>query len=192
MKSRRNITLSIVNAPLLRAPRLVLTSAVLLLVVSSQATGFADSATWRMNPVNGDWNTAANWTTGGPPNGPSDTATFASSNTASVSLSNDTLVNGIVFNSGASVFAITVTLRLSLSFDGAGITNNSGITQEFLVGGASGNLDFGLISFDSSAAAGTGTEFALMGGTDNGRVYFHSNSSAASGTFTLAPPSAPT
>jgi autotransporter-associated beta strand protein len=172
-------------------PRLVLLAAVVLLLLRlAQNSAFAGSATWRMNPFDGDWNRADNWTAGGPPNGPSDTATFASSNQTSVSLFDNTLVEGIVFNSGASAFTITVTFRLGLSFDGAGITNNSGITQKFVLGGASHNLDFGEIYFDNSATAGTGTAFTLMGGDDRGRVYFYSNSSAGSGTFTLRGPSA--
>ena len=100
MKARANIGLSIVKARLLGARLLRLTSTVLLLVVSSQATGFAGSATWKANPTSGDWNTAANWMPPTIPNGPSDTATFAASNTTDVSLSANTEVNGIVFNAG--------------------------------------------------------------------------------------------
>src|SRR6266550_41378 len=54
MKARANIGLSIVKARLLGARLLRLTSTVLLLVVSSQATGFAGSATWKANPTSGN------------------------------------------------------------------------------------------------------------------------------------------
>ncbi len=43
----------------------------------------AGSATWRVNPSSGDWNTAANWTPMTVPNGPIDTATFGFSTTTS-------------------------------------------------------------------------------------------------------------
>src|SRR5438093_10763619 len=67
----------------------------------------AGSAAWNLNPTSGDWNTAANWTPATVPNGPSDTATFAVSNTTDVSLSTDTEVNGIVFSAGGSAFAVS-------------------------------------------------------------------------------------
>ena len=60
----------------------------------------AGSATWDLNPGSGDWNTAANWTPMTVPNGPADIATFALSNTTSVSISANTEVNGITFTSG--------------------------------------------------------------------------------------------
>ena len=67
----------------------------------------AGSATWDLNPGSGDWNTATNWTPATVPNGPADTATFALSNTTSVSLSADTEVDTIMFNPGASVYTVT-------------------------------------------------------------------------------------
>ncbi len=102
-----------------------------ILIVGIQ-TSHADSATWRANPSSGDWNTAANWTPMTVPNGPDDTATFATSNTIGVSPSADTQVAGIVFNAGASTFTITVNSPLSLTISGVGITNNSGIIQNFV------------------------------------------------------------
>src|SRR6266404_8025326 len=77
-------------------------AAILPLLLSAVSSSFAGSATWLTNPATGDWNTAANWTAGGPPNGSADTATFASSNIIGISLSGGpfTEVNGIVFNAG--------------------------------------------------------------------------------------------
>jgi hypothetical protein len=49
-------------------------------------TARAGSAMWKANPTSGDWNTAANWTPTTVPNGVSDTATFATSNTTQLSL----------------------------------------------------------------------------------------------------------
>ena len=107
----------------------LLPALVLLLTIQ---TSHAGSATWLATPATGDWNTAANWTAGGPPNGSTETATFASSNITGVSLSASTEVNGIVFDAGASPFTITPNLGFTgftLTISGVGITNNSGIGQ---------------------------------------------------------------
>src|SRR5439155_22302262 len=91
-----------------RAWALLLTAAAILpLLLSTASSSFAGSATWLASPATGDWNTATNWTAGGPPNGSADTATFLSSNIIGISLSGGTEVNGIVFNAGASAFTIT-------------------------------------------------------------------------------------
>src|SRR6266550_3941344 len=69
---------------------------------------YAISAQWDLDPISGDWNTAANWTPNGVPNGPADVATFALSNTTAISISAaGTTVNGIIFAPGASSFTIT-------------------------------------------------------------------------------------
>src|SRR6266699_2605478 len=82
-------------------------AAILTLLLSTASSSFAGSAKWKASPATGDWNTAGNWSAGGPPNGSADTAAFASSNTTGVSLSLNTEVNGIVFNAGASAYTIT-------------------------------------------------------------------------------------
>src|SRR5262249_22686420 len=84
---------------------LVLTS---LLVLISQFT-LAGSATWKLNPTTSNWNSANNWTPATIPNGPSDTATFATSNSVAVSIPSTTEVEGIVFSPGARSFSITCT-----------------------------------------------------------------------------------
>ena len=73
----------------------------------------ADSATWNLNPTNGDWNTAANWTPATVPNGPNDVATFDISDITDVTVSTTTEVNAIVFDPGASAFTITSKTRSS-------------------------------------------------------------------------------
>src|SRR6266496_3513972 len=99
------------------------------------AGAYAISAQWDLDPISGDWNTAANWTPMTVPNGPADVATFGLSNTTDVSISENTEVNGIVFNAGADAFTITVPASdasLTLTISGVGITNNSGLTQNFV------------------------------------------------------------
>ena len=72
-------------------------AAVLLLTAQ---ISLADSATWLLSPQDSAWENANNWTPGGPPNGPSDIATFAQSSQTGVSISTSVEVNSIVFTSG--------------------------------------------------------------------------------------------
>jgi outer membrane autotransporter protein len=113
---------------------------VLVLVLTIESS-FAESATWKATPFDGDWNGIffgkrfqTNWTGNVIPNGPEDTATFATSSITDVFLSEDTEVNGIVFNPGASAFTISVGtdsqgVGLTLTISGVGITNASGLIQ---------------------------------------------------------------
>ena len=70
-------------------------------------TADAGSATWNLNPTNGDWNTDANWMPNTVPNSLTDIATVDVSNVTAISLSADTAVDGVVFSPGASAFTIT-------------------------------------------------------------------------------------
>jgi autotransporter-associated beta strand protein len=136
-------------------------------------TSMSGSATWKTNPATSDWNHAANWMPQTVPNGATDTASFATSNRTNVFLSANTEVNGIVFNAGASAFTITAGATFALTISGLGITNNSGITQNF----GAGRLN---INFENAASAGTSTFF-----TDNGFWQFSGSSSAGTGTFSI-------
>ena len=102
----------------------------LLLVMSAPAR--AGSATWNLNPTNGDWNTATNWTPATVPNGPADIATFGSSAITAVSLSTAAEVDGIVFDPGADAFTISSNPKVALTISGAGVTNSSGVLQNFV------------------------------------------------------------
>src|SRR5580765_6271979 len=92
----------------------------------------AGSATWRSNPASGDWNTAENWTPATVPNGSRDVATFATANTADVSVSANTEVSGITFDDGANSFALTADPLVTLTISGSGITNNGSLPQNFV------------------------------------------------------------
>ncbi len=146
--------------------------AMLLLLILAPSAAFAGSATWQTNPVSGNWNRAANWTPATVPNGnrSGDTATFGASNQTALFISARTEVDGIVFNAGASAFTITTPLQ-PLQITGAGITNNSGITQNF-----SGP---GTISFAFDASAGSSTNFS----TDTGTIEFDGGSTAGDSTL---------
>ena len=146
----------------------------------------AISAQWDLDPISGDWNTAANWTPSAVPNGPADTATFGLSNTTDVSISANTEVNSIVFTPAATnPYTITASPGLTLTISGVGIVNNSGATQNFVTAvDPSGN--FGQIVFTNSATAGTAT-FTNNGSAANfvlgGETAFFGTSTAANGTF---------
>src|SRR5437763_16215703 len=105
--------------------------ALIFILIFSIQTLQGGSATWSANAISGDWNTAANWIPPSVPNSAQSTATFAVSGTTGVSLSANTQVSTIVFNTGASSFTIT-TNPLILTISGVGITNNSGVTQNFM------------------------------------------------------------
>src|SRR6516165_833829 len=76
---------------------------------------YAISAEWHLDPISGDWNTAANWIQDGVPNGPADIAIFGLSHTTDVSISEDTEVNGIIFTSAATnPYTITASPGLTL------------------------------------------------------------------------------
>ncbi len=149
----------------------------------------AGSATWGSNPSSSDWNTASNWSPQTVPNGPSDSATFATSNLAIVTLSAPIEINSAVFQPGASAFSISLPagpFAPSLTLSGAGVTNNSGVSQGFVAqwGADSGSPT---INFTGSATAGINTNYTAQGGpapnTTGGVIQFFESSSAGGGAF---------
>jgi len=169
-------------------------TAAILTLLATASSSVAGSANWKASPASTDWFTTTNWTPATVPNGPADTATFASSNRTRPFISFTTELNGIVFNSGASAFTIANTPGTSptLTISGAGITNNSGIVQNFAF-----ELAGAQIVFLNSATAGSLTAFTTtnmtFGGTstagnatftNNGEVTFANTTTAADSTFT--------
>ena len=59
---------------------------VLTLSLDAVNAASAATATWNANPVDSHWSNRANWTPARVPNGPSDTAMFASSGVTDVSI----------------------------------------------------------------------------------------------------------
>src|SRR5437870_13534010 len=108
----------------------VLTTIALLLSLQSIRAG---SATWNLNPTSNDWNTAANWTPATVPDDPSDIATFDVSNITAISQAGVIDLAEIIFGPGASGF--TISAPGTLNIFGAGITNNSGVAQNFVAPG---------------------------------------------------------
>lgn len=148
---------------------------------------YAGSASWLASPTSSDWNNSGNWTPGGPPNAAADVATFSTSNHTAINLSAITELDGIVFGAGASAYSVTVSPDLSLTFSGAGITNNSGVAQDFIADSdTSGNVGF--IYFIGNASAGSLTTIENKGGAAfpsqafGGSTQFFGNSVAGSAT----------
>jgi autotransporter-associated beta strand protein len=163
----------------------------LSLTVVTQA--YAGSAAWKLTPASGQWAKANNWTPATVPNGATDVATFGVSNTTAISVDTAIEVNNIVFNPGASGFTITslsdVVGANVLTISGTGITNNSGIEQNF-VAAATATFDVGEIHFTGSANAGNETVYtaSINPFGSSTVIRFFDTASAGSGTFVLEGP----
>ena len=139
------------------------------------ATVQAGSATWNLNPASSDWNTAANWTPPTVPNGPSDVATFSTSNQTEISLSAPVTVAQITFETDVK-YNITCRAETSLTLTGFGIRRidvHTGSPQTFTVAPAesAGGSPGALVFTGESAAKGVtiinngGAAPGLVGGT---------------------------
>ncbi len=158
------------------------------LLISATNGTFAGSATWKTSPNSGNWNRAGNWIPQTIPNGPLDTATFATSSTTRVFLSANTAVDGIVFDGGGDSFTFTVAPPsnsglLALEFDGFGITNNSGSPQNFMTA-ANGTIAFkGYATADNASITNT-NDGAIPGRGEAGATLFTDFSTADNAIFT--------
>jgi len=144
----------------------------------------AGSATWKPNPTSGDWNSAANWRPRTIPNGTGDVATFGTSDTTDISLPTSQIeVDGVVFNPDASAFTISGTSAIDqsvLTFSGAGITNNSGVTQTFV---SNSTWIEGMV-FHNQATAGAQTTLSIKDSSVSA-IGFHDQASAGSATILI-------
>src|SRR5438477_8030869 len=126
-----------------KIPALLAACLLFMAIHSSQA----GSAIWNLDPTSDQWNNPTNWRPATVPNGRHDTATFDFSNTTGILISHHTGVEAIVFNPGASSYTIATSRDLNL--DGAGVVNNSGVEQYFVI-----LTTVGKIHFRNSASAG--------------------------------------
>jgi fibronectin-binding autotransporter adhesin len=137
----------------------------------------ADDATWGLNPVSNEWNTAQNWTPETVPNSTTAVATFGVSNTTTVlcQASGDgyahTLVGEMDFAPGAGAYTISATpdpnvilYPAYIAFYGAGIVNNSGVTQNFVAAHSGTTQESGRIYFVGSSTAGENVIITNEGG----------------------------
>src|SRR6478672_11259460 len=86
---------------------IVYSIAAAVLVLRSQIS-LAGSARWLLSPQDSAWENVSNWTAGGPPNGPSDIATFGPSSQTDVNISSSVELNSIVFASNSDSFTFIV------------------------------------------------------------------------------------
>jgi autotransporter-associated beta strand protein len=174
-------------------------AAVVTIMVSTSILQ-AGSATWNLNPVNNHWGKAPNWTPATVPYGENDVATFGASNVTDVMLGDTpdgyatTVVAEISFAESADAYTIvlsTVTrsyYSTQLAFTGSGITNNSGVVQNF-VAKTSSRKDSGQIFFSGVASAGENVVITNEGGNDavfgeyGAFTAFWDSSTAAKATF---------
>jgi hypothetical protein len=135
----------------------------------------AGSASWLLFPQNSAWENVNNWTPGGPPNGPSDIATFAQSSQTGVNISKPEEVNSIVFTSGSASYDFSVLGPGELIISGAGVTNNNSVLQTFEA--RSG----GKIIFNNTATAASAHMSIVNSGQNpsHGSTIFNDASSAA-------------
>jgi len=142
----------------------------------------AGSATWNLNPTNGDWNNPRNWTPPTVPNGDFDVATFDVSNTTRIAITNQfsTTIGGMVFNAGASPFTFTANYPALVYVEGP-ITNQSGVLQQFIFGA------FNSIDFNAFSTAGKLTSYTGLGGSTAGEygafISFFASASAEGATI---------
>ena len=160
---------------------------IVALVCCNADVALAGSATWQSNPATGDWNTPANWNPATVPNGPSDVATFAASSQTEVNVSSGITLNAIVFQPDASPLTIITTSQFAaILINGAGVTNNAALAQNFVIGAV--GHDQGALDFAGSATAGNAiyTESgAAVRNSFGGTTSFFNTSTAATATFFL-------
>ena len=157
--------------------RLSLVSLVSLLSLS---TALGDSATWRVDPLNGDWNLADNWTPATVPDGPTNAARFQASDITQISVNSQIEVDRVVFDSGAGAYSFTIEHFQWLILNGKGIINLSDEMQQFFV------LNTAQLRFMNNASAGTNTTVynrPESGGSEVNYTQFFDNSTASGGTF---------
>lgn len=166
---------------------------VLLLLFGTQS-GLAGSATWSGGHVDDptDWIEAANWRPMTVPSDVSDTATFSSGGQTTVTVSGiGPSISNITFLPTALPFTITIFPAYGLTLNGAGIVNNSGITQNFTLPRTGGPFPYSgnVIDFTNTASAGTATSFTLDGSTTDSpepaRILFEGSSTAGQGNFII-------
>ena len=123
--------------------------------------------------MNGSFNTAGNWS---PAAVPTAVATFATSNVTSITTGLNTAVGEFLFNTGASAFSFSQNSG-GFAFNGAGIVNNSGVTQTYDNTASS----LGLI-FQNSASASAGNSNVII--TNENTITFQNSSTGGSATIT--------
>jgi fibronectin-binding autotransporter adhesin len=123
----------------------------------------------------GTYESAANWTPATVPSGAAATATFSSTGTSTITVGGFHNAGAFAFDSSAQAYTFTIASSATLVLEGAGITNNSGQTQTFVLSSGSSRM-----SFDNSATAGD-AHLQLSAGL----VFFNDASSAGTAVIDI-------
>jgi autotransporter-associated beta strand protein len=117
------------------------------------------------------------------PNGPTDIATFDISSVTHVNLQSSIELDSMIFDEGASSYTIDTGSQATLTLSGAGLVNNSGVTQTLLIPDIHGTQS---IVFHNSATIGSNVAITNSGygGTSGADIEFRDESSAGEGVFT--------
>ena len=150
----------------------------------------ASSATWLLSPPDSAWENVNNWTPGGPPNGPSDIATFAQSLQTDVDVSTSVEVDSLLFTSNFSAFTFNISpgtppIGGELIISGTGVTNNSSVLKTFAVGGV-GQIIFNNTSTAATAQMRIVNDSGFYVGYAGGQTIFNDASSAAGASIANA------
>src|SRR5436309_655055 len=142
----------------------------LLVALSSSALAETElphpTYTWSLNPVSGDWNTAANWMPERVPDTQAEKAAFGPSSVTNITVSPSDSLGSLEFMPGASQY----TINGGLFFNRGGVFNNSGVVQTF-------NGGFG---FGKGATAGSLVTYNITTS-----VGFSDGGNAGTATFNL-------
>jgi autotransporter-associated beta strand protein len=146
------------------------TAAVLSCVVFGSASAWAQDATWDGDAGN-NWNSGSNWN---PAAVPTDEAFFneEGNDQAAPTLTANANINSILFQAGAGNYDIT-TNGFRLSVNGSGVTNSSGVLQQFSNSGVGSTL-----RFQNSATISAGIGGIEIVNGNNGATVFLNSSSA--------------
>jgi outer membrane autotransporter protein len=134
-------------------------------LICLNASASAQNATWR--DFGSNWETGANWTPGTVPTG---VATFEGAVPLNPTIASNVLIGETNFSATAGAYSVFVLGSGSLTFYGAGVTNNSANTQTF--------NNVGAIQFIGTSSAGTNTQF-----NNQGTIEFNFSSTAGSASI---------
>ncbi|MBX9644957.1 MAG: autotransporter domain-containing protein [Novosphingobium sp.] len=162
------------SLPRLGGPALI---ALLSATALTPMAAFGQNGTWLSSPGSSDFNTVSNWSSGSVPTG---TATFGSSTTTNLTLSNGVTLGAFQFNAGAPAYTFNIG-TLAINFTGTGIVNNSSNAPTFTVNSV--GLSGGTLTFNGSGTSAGNAIIVNSGGNSGSTVYFNAGSTAGNATI---------
>ncbi|HVJ46049.1 MAG TPA: hypothetical protein VM511_06655, partial [Luteolibacter sp.] len=173
-------------------PRLIATPLAPAILLSLFSPTRAEIITWKSNPPDDDWHSAANWIGSSAPNSSDDTAVFGLSLLFNVYITEDFNLGALQFLSDVNrSYAIWITGEAPnghiLELSGAGVINDSTSYIPRLITRADPSGKAGLLVFSNSATAGHSSVqnhgAAIEDGLGGGTVF---QDSSNAGTATIS------